>query len=326
MRVRKNRQRLLWLGVSLLGTLTLSSAAHGQSSADSQVTDPLVTDWSHQHVIFSTPRNAEQAKRLQRDARYRQQLRRHSSLRWSVGETASVLDSESQFGVSTGDDLQIGRDWSQDMGSGASVGAYNYPAKYSLRGTTANCGSAAQPDFVVYGTGLMGSSRQASIVAYDNIYSGCGGTVPKVYWAYNTGGTVNTSPVLSSDGTQVAFVETNSRGEALLVLIRWAASTTETITSPQTLTRLTNLQYFGCAAPCMTTATLKNASGIVLNSDTYSSVFYDYNNDIAYVGDDSGWLHQFGTVFKAVPGEVTSAGWPVQVNPSFPHRSHQPGL
>ena len=29
---------------------------------------------------------------------------------------------------------------------------------------------------------------QASIVALNNLYSGCGGTVPSVYWAYNTSG------------------------------------------------------------------------------------------------------------------------------------------
>ena len=67
------------------------------------------------------------------------------------------------------------RDWAEDMGSGASVGAGNYPAKFSFDVSQANCATAAQPDFVVYSTGLAGSSAQASIVAYDNLYSGCNG-------------------------------------------------------------------------------------------------------------------------------------------------------
>ena len=43
-------------------------------------------------------------------------------------------------------------------------------------------------------------------MAYENLYSGCGGNVPSTYWAYNTGGSVVTSVALSLDGSQVAFV------------------------------------------------------------------------------------------------------------------------
>jgi hypothetical protein len=209
------------------------------------------------------------------------------------------------------------RDWSQSMGSGATVGAQNYPAKYSFNATTANCASAAQPDYVVYGTGLTGSATQASIAAYDNLYAGCSGIVPMVYWAYNTGGTVTTSPVLSIDGTQIAFVQTDASGHGNLVLLRWAASATETIGGPLTLTRLPNSSYFGCAAPCMTSTVLTDSGGTA-DADTNSSVFYDYADDIAYVGDDAGWLHKITPVFNGVPAEVRIAGWPVQVNPGAP--------
>src|SRR5947209_4045751 len=77
-------------------------------------------------------------------------------------------DSGTSF---SGRNQKLGRDWAEDMNSGASVGAGNYPAKFSFSLTTANCASAAQPDFVVYGTGLAGSPTQASIVAYDNLYA-----------------------------------------------------------------------------------------------------------------------------------------------------------
>jgi hypothetical protein len=60
------------------------------------------------------------------------------------------------------------------MGSGASVGAGTTP-QFSFSVTQANCADAAQPDFVVYSTGLSGSGGQASIVAYDNLYSGYSG-------------------------------------------------------------------------------------------------------------------------------------------------------
>ncbi len=44
------------------------------------------------------------------------------------------------------------RDWSISLGPNATVGAGNYPAKFSFDITTANCGNAAQPDFVVFNT------------------------------------------------------------------------------------------------------------------------------------------------------------------------------
>ena len=217
------------------------------------------------------------------------------------------------------------RDWAENMNSGASVGAGNYPAKFAFSITTASCASDPQPDFVVYGTGLQGSTTQATIVAYDNLYSSCSGTVPTVYWAYNivtgatgtTGGTVTTSPVFSLDGTQVAFVQTNPSGNGTLVLLKWAASTTETVSNPMTLTRVDNSLYPTCIAPCMTSEPLTDSVGNP-HADTQSSVFYAYFLDIAFVGDDAGFLHKITPVFNGVPAEVGSAGWPVQVNPLLP--------
>jgi hypothetical protein len=215
-------------------------------------------------------------------------------------------------------------DWSEDLGSGATVGATNYPAKISFRGTNATCaGGATQPDFVVYGTGLAGSGTQASIVAFDNLYSGCSadGTVPTVYWAYNTGntggGTVNTSPAFSSDGTQVAFVQTDGTGDGVLVLLKWAALS-GTLGSPVTVSQVRNSDYYPtCTTPCMTTIPLKDASG-TQHPDSNSSVFYDFSDDAAYVGDDAGWLHKINPVFNGIPAEVRSSVWPVRVNTGAP--------
>ena len=43
--------------------------------------------------------------------------------------------------------------------------------------------------------------------------------------------------------------------------------------------------------------------------DTFSNPFYDYANDIIYVGDDAGYLHQITGVFNGTPGEASP--WPV---------------
>lgn len=79
---------------------------------------------------------------------------------------------------------KLKRDWSMDLGGSAKVGAATFPAKYTFSTTSkGNCSSASSPDYVVYNTSVAGSNtgtKQANIIAYDNIYSGCSshGTVP----------------------------------------------------------------------------------------------------------------------------------------------------
>jgi hypothetical protein len=318
--MRRDQQRLIlmWLGISVLGVLTSSPALLGQASSDSEAAAPaapVTTDWSHHHVIFSRPATAEQAARVERDPRYWQQLSRRSPARLPEAETGGALASGLPRASASlpGKNQGLNRDWSQDMGTGASVGAGNFPAKFSFNSTNANCGGAPQPDFAVYSTGLFGSATRANIVAYDNLYSGCTGTVPTVYWAYNTGSTVVTSPVFSRDGKQVAFVQENGATHGILVLLKWAASTTETVGNPGAPMLVIPVLYPACTAPCMTTFGLRDSGG-TLNDDSNSSVFYDYSNDAAYVGDDAGLLHKFTPVFNGVPAEVRTGGWPVLVN------------
>jgi hypothetical protein len=501
----------------------MSPALVGQVSEESEAAFP--TDWSHHHLIFSKPATAEQAKRVQQDPRYWQQMARQSPATLREAETGSALVPELQLRSKAvlRERAKIKKDWSADLGSGASVGARNYPAKYSFKGTTANCDGSSQPDFVVYGTGVAGSSGQASILAYDNLYSGCslinlgtaanfailagstvtntgnsvvtggnigispgtsltgfgpgvltppavehlgdpvaaqaeadaatafyhyqglpgatpiasvmdgktygpglysagtlslsagatvtlngpgtyifqigttltlntastvvlsGGatagnviwlvgssatllgmsvaagdivayssitlvtgasvtgrtialtaavtmdtnalttvdTVPSIYWAYNTNGQVITSPVLSLDGTQVAFVQSGDGYLSTLALVKWTASTTETVASPLTILQVSNGAYPTCPAPCMTTLNLENSSGTV-EKDSNSSVFYDYSDDTAYVGDDSGSLHKITPFFHGIPAEVRTGGWPVQVNLLSPTALNSP--
>jgi hypothetical protein len=314
--MRTNRQRALWLSISILGSLSLSPVLLGQAAPRSEAAVPATTDWSQHHVVFSRPGTPEQIRRVERDPRYWQQLARHAPARLPEAQNGSVLASKLRPGVDasatkkTKDNIK--RDWSQDLGPSATVGAGNYPAKFSFDSTTANCTN----DFVVYGTGLLSSGTQASIVAYNNLYSGCigGGAVPSVYWAYNTGSTIVTSPVFSLDGKQVAFVETNGAGTGSLVLLKWAASATETVGAPQTLFPRPRGGYQGCTAPCFTALPLRNVANSGNNSDTTSSVFYDYTDDAAYVGDAAGQLHKFTPVFKGTPTEVRNGSWPVQVS------------
>jgi hypothetical protein len=198
-------------------------------------------------------------------------------------------------------------DWSETLGSGGGLGLGNYPAKYSFSTSTSSC-----TDWVAYGTGLAGGATQATIIAYTNLYSGtCSGSIPNVNWAFNTGtgSTVLTSPVLSLDGTQIAFVQNSATGVASLVVLKW--STSGTLTAPTTLSsQASGSAYRSCTAPCMFSVNFSGGA-----SDSGSSAWYDYVLDTVWVGDDNGMLHKFTGVFAGTPAEVTT-GWPVTVSAS----------
>jgi hypothetical protein len=286
-------------------------------------------DWTHHHVVFSNPGTEDEAirrgtheewLRIVNDPRYiLHQLKRRQPAQGPAHDAVAMRLS--RFAESDAEPVREARsasnlsipvrprspiptpirrrpfinpsmkaDWSQPMLTG-SVQTNTYPAKYSFAPIgTPSCTS----DYVVYPTGSTGSGTSATIIAYHNLYKTptCSGTVPSVYWAYNTGtGTaVTTSPVLSLDGTMVAFVQSTSTSASLVVL-KFASSTTQTVGAPGIPTTSTNITT--CTAPCMKVATISSTV-----PDTYSSPFYDYTNDVLYVGDDASHLYKFTGVFK----------------------------
>jgi hypothetical protein len=173
---------------------------------------------------------------------------------------------------------------------------------------TAQAASNFTPTF---GNFADGASGVPSIVAYDNLYSSCTGTVPSAYWAYNTGGTAKTSVTLSADGSQVAFAQTQA-GAANLVILKWAADGSSVQNPIMLTTQASPAAYRACTAPCMYTIPFSGG-----RDDTNSSVFYDASTDTIYVGDTpttrgttSAALHKFTGVFGGTPAEVVGGGWP----------------
>ena len=212
--------------------------------------------------------------------------------------------SEAAAGRPPGKRNRLHKDWSESVGSGGTTGLGNFPATFTS--ASASCTS----DFAVYNTGLAGSSSQASIIAFNALYSNCAGG-PATYWAFNTGGTVVNSIVLSLDGSQVAFVQSSSSGVASLVVLKWASG--GTLSSPTTLT--SNGSYPNCTAPCMISLTLSGSP-----SDTYSSPFPAYGSggspSTIYVGDDAGQVHQFTNIFSTSTPAEAGNPWPVTLNTS----------
>ncbi len=314
--MKSNSNRRIGLSCLIFGAVIAISFVAVRATKAAEEPVHLVTDWSHRHVLFSAPHSLMDQFRLSRNPRYIQQIIRRNA------ELNDQGDSWRFWHPHHGRHLLDG-DWSINMGTGATVGAGNYPAKFSFNAGTASCS-----DFVVYNTGLAGSSTQASVVAFNNLYVGSGspcGATPSTYWAFNTGGTVATSVVLSLDGSQVAFVQNNSPiTQATLVLLKWAPSS-GTLAIPDTLTAVSNAAYPGCTAPCMTTIPFSLDAGSSTRGDPLSSPFYDYTGDILYVGDGFGYLHKFTSVFlstgTAFPAETISTGaniWPALTSNTSP--------
>ena len=306
--MKPNHSRILRFALALFGSITLALVLWGNEPNPSSDHTSLVTDWSHHHLIFSNPSDIQKAIQVRKDPRFWQQwLRRNVrvSLPASEADTSDATLNRTSGGGSWLSILwgrggsargRMHRDWSVSMGNLATVGQINYPAKYTFDTSTASCAN----DFVVYNTGVDGSDTQATVIAYNNIYSGCSGlgAVPETYWSYNTGSgaKVTTSVALSYDGSQVAFVQ-DQGSAASLVLLKWS--------STGALSTVSNSAYPTCTVPCMTTISF-NGGAI----DTNSSPFYDFGDDTIYVGDDKGSLHKFTPVFNGMPAEVTTGGWP----------------
>jgi hypothetical protein len=308
-------------------------------------------DWSSHYVVFSNPGTEQEAiqsgrheqwLRTVNDPRYvMQQLRRHlpvqgpaaadvaNRLRWDAeaarsGDAAAAEDfSADPFSPirirrrlipERMPQPELKRDWNMPLG-GPGLAAGHFPAKYGFFPTSASC-----TDYAVFPTGAAGSTTQPTIVAFTNLYVGTGGceaTDPTVYWAYEfPAATVNLSPVLSIDGTQVAFIQVSTSNQAILTIVRMAPG--GTLSSPVLPTGEPAASYPGCTAPCYTAIPLSGSP-----NDTNSAPFYVYGgSDTLYVGDNSGRLHQFTNVFNGTPTnpptETTTNGWPVTLTTTTP--------
>ena len=284
-------------------------------------------DWSHRHVVFSNIGAEDEAlhkgeyehwQKVVNEPRYViQQLKNHGEVKGPAridAEYRSRWNAEStdfRFGELDGfapihgwrpklNKLNIKTDWSEALG-GPGLAAGQYPAKFNYMTTTASCS-----DYVVFPTGATGSASHATIVAFNSVYSGCplfSGGLPVVYWAYNTGNgyRATTSPTISLDGTQVAFVQTNGT-TASLVLLKMAASG-GTVGGPITPSSVAVGSYRACTVPCYTSISLGA-------NDTASSPFYVFGTtDTLYVGDDSGKVHEVTGAFLGTPA-LDPSGWP----------------
>jgi len=232
----------------------------------------------------------------------------------SAGCGGTTSSSENNASA-TSADTSLRADWGTTLQASGTVGVGMFPAKYTFEVTaTPSCAL----DFAAYNTSYAGvSGSKPNIVAFNQLYSTqngatpaglCGTAGPSTYWSYFTGtGQALTSPVLSGDGSKVAFVE-NFSGSAAVRILKWVAGQ-GTVSAPVAPdTTLTGTPWSSCPAnkSCVVTLT-------IAFQDTNSPPFYDYNTDSMYVGDNHGGLHKVTGVFNGTP-TLDPTGWPIAVS------------
>jgi hypothetical protein len=129
---------------------------------------PLVTDWSHHRLIFSTPKpNSPEAARVLADKRYQQQLLRRNAAAHPVSsplERHHFGPAEPADPEAPGNDSTLHRDWTSSTGNFSTEGNNQYPAKYQFDPAAA---PSCTGDFVVFDTGTTSSTSSGNVAAVD---------------------------------------------------------------------------------------------------------------------------------------------------------------
>ncbi len=189
-------------------------------------------------------------------------------------------------------------DWSESLSNGALdfANAVTNPAKYSF--DVANPTPSCANDYVVF-TLPAGAGTQANVFAFNNLYVNdagtgtCAGKTPTALFTYNgsqNAGPLNSSPVLSLDGTKIAFIE--NAASAQFHVLKWKAGNTAAVAGqPWNAAKLPNCATNGAVAPCEYSVVYST------HTATLSAPYVDYGSDTAYVTDDKGLVAAIHPVF-----------------------------
>lgn len=253
-------------------------------------------DWSQRHILFSRDALAQHPELIYREPRILHQAMQ----RWQA-PNSDIFHAIAPVPPS-GDNSVTDRDWKVALGGRLSINMF--PAKYSF---DASAPPDCTNDWVVFGLAAAGvTGGRPNLIAFNNLYVNgagtgfCTGTAPKVLFAYNittaTGGKIVTSPILSEDGTKIAFVESLTTS-AIFHVLTWSAGQ--------------GALKVSVAPTSMTSLTFSASAG-----STTSSPWIDYESDTVYLGANNGLMYKITGVFKGTP-TLAGAPWPVTVSAKF---------
>ena len=303
-RFRKEVERVTRAAVGGLALILFLAPMRGQAQEQFKDHVGLPVDWSTRHILYTNGASPEVAAAAARDPRSWINWLQRSGLRFPLppGEPQPPGGPRPPAAP-----YRMRRDWAISLGATGGMPVGETPAKYSFNlDGTYSCAN----DYVVFTIGATPSATQANIVAFNNLYTGTASsscpfgpqtppttdyTQATFMWSYAVGtAAVNLSPSLSLKGDKVAFVEGST--PPMFDVLTWVAGQGTDATHPavpgsggSSVVRVnfTNTATAGCAASSST--------------DSNSSAYIDYNNDVAYVGADNGKLYRITGVFKGTP-------------------------
>jgi len=168
-------------------------------------------DWSHRHIVFNRQVMSEHPELANAEPRMLHQFMREMR-RYSRSNTAAAAVMETSASAK--------RDWSVALTGGRIQNGMS-PAVFVFNDSAP---PSCAKDYAVFAINALGvTGGQASVIGFNNLYSGpggiCGAGGPSVLFAYNTtlfGGKIATSPVLSLDGKKLS----KERGCAITAAVK----------------------------------------------------------------------------------------------------------
>ncbi len=308
-------------------------------------------DWSDRHIIFTRNGSLEDIMKLRDDPRflnsvYLHYMREHlnstsqsaigaSQADWREDGLNEDTDADTRFDplgpwdlvkIPTPPSKHSKVDWSVSLGPTAGMAMGETPAVYTYNYSSPSCS-----DFVVYTINAApstGTPGQANLVALENLYTDgagngyCSGTGPTFLFAYAIGsGGSPLSPVLSLDGTKVAWIENRTATSSYLHITKWLASqgisATDPVTPAGTFTNGTcNPTTSSCDDAIEYTASTYNGCGTAYTAaNGHSDLYVDYTNDAGYISANNGLLYHIKNIFSATTNP--SIDFCIPVNTTF---------
>jgi hypothetical protein len=284
-----------------IATLVITSGA--QTRQPKSTKRGLPQSWSSRYISYAGPLTTQRMGNPDAVNAWIQHLGRNAV----ADRTAAILQANAKNPKKKMTPKKV--DWNVSLGgASATLAPFAYPAKFSF---DVNATPSCTDDFVAYGLAVSGSSTQASIVGFNNLYSSgqpSGGGMcdaansglPTTLFAFNTstlpGGTIKGSLTLSLDGTRIAFTESSGLSNASSFHVLQSGNGGGSATSPL-------VPDPQCITSCLWT--------VPLGASYTKSAYVDYSSDSAYVVDGNGVVWKVDHVFNGVPSLATSdSDWP----------------
>lgn len=216
-------------------------------------------------------------------------------------------------------------DWSVSLGPTAGMAIGESPAVYTANYSSPSCTN----DFVVYTINATPSttvgSGQANLVGLNNLYSNgagtgscSGSTGPSFLFSYaiGTGGSA-LSPVLSLDGTRIAWIENRTATTSYLHITVWGTDQGANATAPVGVTN--TLTNGACATtPCDYAIEYTDATpgcNTYIAGNGHSDLYVDYPSDSGFISANNGILYHIKNIFSTTTNP--SVDFCVPVNTTF---------